>query len=75
MAEHGLDRIDVLKCDIEGAEAELFEDAPWMDRVGMAVVECHGFPAEDILPDGWRVAEREGNPVYDGFETVTLLPA
>jgi FkbM family methyltransferase len=75
IAEHGLDRIDVLKCDIEGAEAELFEDAPWMSRVGMAVVECHGFPAEEILPEGWRISEREGNPVFDRFETVTLLPA
>jgi FkbM family methyltransferase len=75
IAEHRLERIDVLKCDIEGAELELFEDAPWMDRVGMAVVECHGFPAEEILPEGWHIAEREGNPAFDRFETVALLPA
>lgn len=73
IAEHDLDRIDVLKCDIEGAEAELFEDAPWMNRVGMAVVECHGFPGEQILPEGWRIAERDGNPKRPRYETVTLL--
>lgn len=38
----GIERIDVLKCDIEGAEAELFADcASWIDRVDCMVVECH----------------------------------
>lgn len=41
--EHGLDEIDLLKCDIEGAEEELFADCSgWIDRVRLAVVECHG---------------------------------
>jgi FkbM family methyltransferase len=73
IAEHGLHRIDVLKCDIEGAERELFANAPWMDQVTMAVVECHGFPAEKVVPPGWRVAEREGNLKRPTFETVTLI--
>jgi FkbM family methyltransferase len=73
--EHGLERIDVLKCDIEGAEAELFDDAPWIDRVGMAVVECHGFPGERIMPEGWRIVERDENSARPQFEVVTLLPA
>ncbi len=35
--------VDVLKCDIEGAEEELFaECADWVDRVRVAAVECHG---------------------------------
>lgn len=34
--------IDLLKCDIEGAEAELFaECADWIDRVRNLVVELH----------------------------------
>jgi FkbM family methyltransferase len=74
IAEHELEHIDILKCDIEGAEEELFADAPWMERVGMAVVECHGLPGEAILPDGWRITERDGNPVFPGYETVTLVP-
>jgi FkbM family methyltransferase len=34
--------IDLLKCDIEGAERELFEDcSDWLPRVQLASVECH----------------------------------
>jgi FkbM family methyltransferase len=34
--------VDVLKIDIEGAEKEVFENsAPWIDRVGMIVIELH----------------------------------
>lgn len=34
--------IDLLKCDIEGAEAELFAHAsPWIGRVGVIIVELH----------------------------------
>jgi hypothetical protein len=35
-------RIDVLKCDIEGSEAELFAAcAPWIGRVERIIVEVH----------------------------------
>jgi FkbM family methyltransferase len=35
--------IDILKCDIEGAEAELFADcADWIGRVRAVVAELHG---------------------------------
>jgi FkbM family methyltransferase len=37
-----IDRIDVLKCDIEGAEVELFDDCrSWINRVDNIVIECH----------------------------------
>jgi FkbM family methyltransferase len=33
--------IDLLKCDIEGAEQQLFADcAPWIDRVQSILIEC-----------------------------------
>jgi FkbM family methyltransferase len=36
------DRIDLLKCDIEGAERELFEDCrSWIGRVDAIVIELH----------------------------------
>lgn len=71
---HDLDRIDVLKCDIEGAEREVFGDcAGWIDRVGFAVVECHGFQGEELLAPGWRLVERHGWAAYD-VETVALSP-
>jgi FkbM family methyltransferase len=38
----GTDRIDILKIDIEGAEAELFsENTAWLGRVGVLVLELH----------------------------------
>jgi FkbM family methyltransferase len=44
-------RIDLLKCDIEGAEAELFESSSeWISKVRILAVECHGaFTAERFL--------------------------
>lgn len=42
MAMAGCDRLDLLKMDVEGAEAEIFRGAPgWLDRVGILVVELH----------------------------------
>ena len=38
----GLERVDFLKMDIEGAEAEVLADcAEQLERVGFAFVECH----------------------------------
>lgn len=42
--QYAIERIDILKLDIEGAERELFSDASaqiWLDRVGMIVIEFH----------------------------------
>jgi FkbM family methyltransferase len=49
--ELGTDRIDLLKCDIEGAEKELFENrSEWLANVGVMHVECHGdFTADRLL--------------------------
>lgn len=42
MARHGLDRVDVLKVDIEGAEKALFAGGPdWLDRVDLVLAELH----------------------------------
>ena len=42
MIDYGLDRIDLLKMDVEGAEKEIFEhSSPWIDRVGLIAVELH----------------------------------
>lgn len=43
IAESGFPRVDLLKMDIEGAEAEVFRGATaWLDRVRTLVVELHG---------------------------------
>lgn len=40
--EFGLDHVDILKVDIEGAEREVFADTSgWLDRVDAMVVELH----------------------------------
>jgi len=42
MREQGLDHIDLLKIDIEGAEQEVFADpSAWIDDVDIVVVELH----------------------------------
>jgi len=54
LEESGVDGdIDLLKCDIEGAERELFESCEsWIGRVRSMVVECHdGYTAYDLLGD------------------------
>jgi FkbM family methyltransferase len=44
LADRGLNHIDILKVDIEGAEKELFESSgTWIDRVGAIVVEIHDY--------------------------------
>lgn len=41
-SEHGIDRIDLLKVDIEGAEAEVFShNTGWIDAVRVIAIELH----------------------------------
>jgi FkbM family methyltransferase len=49
--ENGVESIDLLKCDIEGAEIELFESCgSWISKVRLAVVECHDdFDTDKLL--------------------------
>jgi FkbM family methyltransferase len=80
LAASGVERIGVLKCDIEGAEAEVFADCrSWIDRVDAMSVECHTdvLSTEDFLrlvaDNGGRftVTHLEANP-HLGFDIVTL---
>ena len=43
MREHAMERIDLLKLDIEGSEWDLFADpqAGWLDRIGTLAIELH----------------------------------
>jgi FkbM family methyltransferase len=55
-----LERIDVLKCDIEGAEAELFADcSAWINRVDTMIIETH----EPAITAGQLIASvQEADP-------------
>ena len=41
--EYNLEKIDILKCDIEGAEVEVFNESAkaWLDKVKMCIIEFH----------------------------------
>ena len=42
LQRYGIDRISLLKLDIEGAEREVFRNsAPWIDKVDSLIVELH----------------------------------
>ena len=61
-----IETIDLLKVDIEGAEADLFErDATWLNRVGAIVIELH-HPYS--LPRFARRVEDAGFKVVDPQE-------
>jgi len=43
LSQHTAQTVDLLKCDIEGGEAELFSNcADWINRVRNIVIELHG---------------------------------
>jgi len=56
MKDHDLERIDVLKVDIEGAEKEVFSDTSlWIDKVDAIIIELH-----DWLRPGCSESFRQG---------------
>lgn len=78
--QSGIDRIGLLKSDIEGAEQELFADcATWVDRVDAMVIECHGdYHLADLLDDleragaHFRVVDHDVKTQF-GFEVGVLV--
>jgi FkbM family methyltransferase len=80
LQDAGIDRIGVLKVDIEGAEAEVFADCgAWIDRVDLLSIECHSdvVTTDDLLATlranggHFDVRHLERNP-HLGFDIVTL---
>jgi FkbM family methyltransferase len=41
LSETGIDSVDLLKLDIEGSEAEVFEAPTWINRVRVIAIELH----------------------------------
>jgi len=42
MRDHGMERLDILKIDIEGAELEVFQSRPsWVEKVDALIIELH----------------------------------
>lgn len=62
---YALERIDLLKCDIEGSEREVFAACgPWIHKVDHLMIETHGTYRlshlyEDLGRVGWRFSIRQ----------------
>ncbi|HEX4486934.1 MAG TPA: FkbM family methyltransferase [Terriglobales bacterium] len=41
LSEFGIEKVDLLKIDIEGAEKEVFEECGWIDRIETIAIETH----------------------------------
>ena len=43
LREFGIEKVDVLKMDVEGAEKDIFENnaSEWLPRVGLLCIELH----------------------------------
>jgi len=41
MREVGIEAVDILKIDVEGAEREIFSHCDWMDKVRLLAIELH----------------------------------
>src|SRR5205085_9473562 len=76
LRKSGLTNIDLVKCDIEGSEAELFGAcAEWIKSVRYLIVETHepyslGGLYRDLRHAGWKfkvVTEWEGNTISQCF--------
>jgi hypothetical protein len=63
--QHGIEKIDLLKLDIEGAEEEVLENGKFLARTEHIIVELHGNYGfehfqRDIAPYG--LVAQEGRP-------------
>jgi FkbM family methyltransferase len=64
-SQHGIEKIDLLKLDIEGAEEQVLENGTFLARTDYIIVELHGHYGfqcfqRDIAPYG--LVAREGRP-------------
>lgn len=68
LEEHGFDRIDILKIDIEGAEKEVFADSgKWISKVDSIIIELHErlkpgcnrsfYKGSEGFDDEWKLGE------------------
>jgi FkbM family methyltransferase len=55
----GFERVDVLKVDIEAAEAEVFQNADWLGVVRHLVIETHGQECERAVAGAFLGREYE----------------
>jgi FkbM family methyltransferase len=70
MRETGIQCIDILKVDIEGAEKEVFETCDWMDTINCLMIELHdrlrpgSSAAVDAVSEGFLLSKHGETTVY-----------
>lgn len=81
MALHAIERIDILKIDVEGAEREVFMDpSRWIDKVDNLIVELHDRMKEGCVASfnngarGFDVEWSRGENIYRSKIDTCLLP-
>ena len=74
MARCGVDRVSILKLDIEGAEAELFRDGygSWIGAVDTFVVELHDDAGLGPATERFRAALANLDPTYAESGELTI---
>jgi FkbM family methyltransferase len=76
---HGVKQVDLLKCDIEGSERDVFADCrEWIGNVGLLEIECHEpYRLADLIGDldrngaSFELLDHSPNPAF-GCETALL---
>jgi FkbM family methyltransferase len=70
----GIERVDVLKCDIEGAEFDVLPSAP-LERIGMLVGEIHDPARVDEITDPLGAAGFQVSREAAGDERYVIVTA
>jgi FkbM family methyltransferase len=75
MRNHGVETIDLLKIDIEGAEKEVFSDpTKWIDRVRVIMIELHDNIKPGCSKTFWNaLRDRDFTQYLNGEITTVLL--
>jgi FkbM family methyltransferase len=67
MEEYNIDKIDILKMDIEGSEREVFnKSSGWIENVNSIIVELHERMKKGVNKSFFQVAEKFGDRCKNG---------
>ena len=76
LAQHGRERVFILKLDVEGAEAELFHNSRgWMSRTDILIAELHEWLIEGSEAAFRAATGGRANTFMPGEKVLSLHPA
>lgn len=62
LEREGIEEVDFMKIDIEGAETMLLQSTEWMSKVKCFIVECHN---EQVIEDFYNIDEFKVKPLFE----------